>query len=414
MAEGDTELSRSKILGIILVAVFFVAVSIYLVFVATLENVTEEGLDIVADSLDETRETQDPVFGFQRQATGFEAPVDLEFGNGQLYVVEQAGLVKQMSDGRIVLDIRDRVKATANELGLLGMVFEPGFESSGDVYLNYTREGGELATNTQSVISRFEMSEGVINPETEEVVLTIDQPYNNHNAGDLVFGDDGHLYIPTGDGGSGGDPENYAQNIDSLLGKVLRIDVIGQETYVVPEDNPFVGQEGRDEIWTYGWRNPWRMSFDPSTGNAYVGDVGQKAIEEISVMRATDSGRNYGWRCLEGTSQYDSSGCDENDDFVEPFAQYEHTDADRCSGSVTGGYVYRGQDYKNFEGMYIFADFCTGVLYRQSADTPGASLIEAAETDFMISTFGVDDQGEVYFADLPNGTIYKLIDTSVR
>ena len=386
------------IAGIIALSIFIIVV-----FYLAVRNVEPE--PIVSENPNQEQEiAKQAILSFERVGTSFTDPVDIVFGNGQLYIVEKEGLVKTLSND-VFLDISDRVNSTGNELGLLGMVFAPDEQNSDRLYLNYNRTRDGLV---ETVIAR-----GTVSAPTElEELLVVEQPFNNHNAGDLAFGPDGFLYVPMGDGGSGGDPQNNAQNTNNLLGSILRIDVSGAEGYTVPENNPFNGGSGRDEIWSYGWRNPWRISFDPDTGTMYVGDVGQKAVEEISINQLGVGGNNYGWNCQEGSSNYE--GCPNSSAYIPPLTEYSHTTAENCSGSVTGGFVYRGQDYPQLTGQYIFADFCTGVIYSYNVDAESAVLEEASSTDFRISTFGVDAENEIYFADYPSGSIYKLVDANAR
>lgn len=357
----------------------------------------------------------------QYVAGGFTAPADIaSAGNASdynLYVVEQAGLI-QVVDTRTgekkgtLLDLRDKV-LFEGEQGLLGLTFDPLFVQNGRLYINYVRssDGG----GRETVIARYgvppESEPGVIQPAIfEKEILVINQPYANHNGGDLAFGPDGYLYIPTGDGGGAGDPQNLAQDRTSLLGKILRIDVRGNEPYTIPMNNPFVSDSSaRPEIWSLGWRNPWRFSFDSLSGDMWVGDVGQNAIEEISVNPAGLGGLNFGWRCFEGTQQFAKEGCDNFSAYRPPITQYVHA-GERCSGSVTGGYVYRGQSYPKLFGQYVYADFCTGKIYLYNVDDASAVWADPVKlVDMSITTFGEDGRGEIYLADAKNGTIYQIV-----
>src|SRR5690606_21188454 len=234
--------------------------------------------------------------------------------------------------------------SSGGERGLLGLAFAPDYETSGRFYVNYTNPNGN------TVIARYTVSENPnVANSTGTVLLTIEQPFSNHNGGSIHFGPDGYLWIGMGDGGSAGDPNNNGQNKNSLLGKMLRIDVSG-ESYTSPSDNPFVGTDGADEIWSYGLRNPWKFSFDRETGDVWIADVGQNAVEEINRQPSITEGINYGWRCYEGNSPYQTSGCAAQETMTFPVATYNHPGG-RCS--VTGGFVYRGENYPNLSGKYF-------------------------------------------------------------
>jgi glucose/arabinose dehydrogenase len=236
--------------------------------------------------------------------------------------------------------------------------------------------------------------------------LTIEQPFSNHNGGDIAFGPDGYLWIATGDGGSGGDPQGNGQNPQSLLGKLLRVDVDHGATYTIPPDNPFVEDPGtRAEIWALGLRNPWRFSFDRDTGDLFIGDVGQNQWEEIDFEPRTDpGGRNYGWNTMEGGHCFLSGAC-ETDDLTLPIFEYSHSSG--CS--VTGGYVYRGSRFPALTGLYLFGDFCSGTIWALSPGGPGAWMVAVvARTDVAIAGFGEDESGEIYLTDLGSGTVYRI------
>jgi glucose/arabinose dehydrogenase len=324
-------------------------------------------------------------------------------GSGRLFIVEQAGIIRAYVNGAIrsrpFLDIRDRVLA-GGELGLLSVAFHPRYKENGRFFLNYTTDsGGRLRT----VIAEYKTVPPTSNVANrgERVLLTIPQPFRNHNGGLNMFGPDGMLYIGLGDGGSGGDPQNNGQRLDTLLGKILRINVDGALPYAVPPDNPFVTRKkARPEIWAYGLRNPWRFSFDPAANRAFVGDVGQNAWEEIDIM---ERGRNYGWRIMEGAHCYSPpSGCP-TAGLKLPVAEYSHTDG--CA--VTGGYVYRGTRIPSLVGKYVYGDYCSGRIWTLSGGGPWtASLLLA--TSLRISSFGTDDAGELYVVD-HDGNLFKLI-----
>jgi glucose/arabinose dehydrogenase len=292
-------------------------------------------------------------------------------------------------------DISDRI-AVGSEEGLLSIAFSPDFETDGHFYMYYTKGSPE-----PSVVSRFEVSGGVLDEDSETVVIEVPQPYANHNGGRILFGPDGYLYLTTGDGGSGGDPDNNSQDKDSLLGKVLRIDVTGQPTYAAPPDNPFVGVAGRDEIWAYGLRNPWRASFDRLTGDLWLGDVGQGEWEEVDRI---EKGGNYGWRCYEGFSPYDTSGCPPAGSLEFPRAVYDHSDGQ----AVAGGYVYRGSAMPELYGWYVYADFYTGRLWAVDA-APGAAgePVLLLDSGYLISSFTELPDGEILVLTYTNA-IYRL------
>lgn len=342
--------------------------------------------------------------------TGLDQPLYLTHagdGSGRLFVVEQVGRVLVLDgpndgDPEVYLDIRDRVRAQG-EQGLLGLAFHPSFADNGYLFVSYTNSGGD------SIISRFQVespADGRPDPSDETVILTVQQPYANHNGGQIAFGPDGYLYVGLGDGGSGGDPLGQGQNLNTLLGALLRLDVDSQD--LIPPDNPFVGREGRGELWAIGLRNPWRFSFDRATGDLYIADVGQSAREEINFQPANSpGGENYGWNIWEGSARY-SSG-DPVSDVTWPVFEYENG-VDGCS--VTGGYVYRGEAIPPLQGIYIFSDYCSGVLHglvRQGDRWRSAPILE---TGFRVSSFGEDEDGELYVIDHQGG-VYRLVPGTV-
>ena len=343
--------------------------------------------------------------------TGLDSPVYLTHagdGSGRLFVVEQRGLVRIVREGLLeaqpFLDIRDRVSC-CGERGLLSVAFPADYEIKGDFYVNYTDLSGD------TVVSRFSVTEdaNVADAGSEELLLTVPQPYANHNGGQLAFGpQDGYLYIGMGDGGSAGDPQNYAQNPASLLGKMLRIDVESdQRPYAIPADNPFVQEpEYRPEIWALGLRNPWRFSFDRASGDLYIGDVGQGQYEEID-FQATSSGggENYGWRIMEGAHCYESPGC-ETEGLVLPVTEYDHSQG--CS--VTGGFVYRGGKYPRMQGLYLFGDYCSGRVWGLSFDDGSWDSAVLVKTAHRIVSLGEDEAGNVYLIDY-EGDIFLVSDS---
>ncbi len=342
----------------------------------------------------------------------FTRPVDLQNagdGGDRLFVLEQEGVIRvfpndrSVSEAAVFLDIRDQVDDSGNEEGLLGLAFHPDSEENGYFYVNYTTSGPDLTR-----ISRFSVcgsDSNAADPESELVILEIEQPFSNHNAGQLVFGPtDGFLYIPTGDGGSGGDPLGNGQDRSTLLGSILRIDVDSTSqgrNYAIPADNPFAGnQEGyREEIFAWGLRNPWRASFDPETGRFWAGDVGQDAWEEVDII---EKGRNYGWNIMEGFHCFDPPEDCDTTGLIMPVCEYGHG----LGNSITGGHVYRGSAAPELEGLYVFADFGSGRIwtlrYDGSGDPENSVIIDSS---LNISTFGVDEAGELYLCAF-DGKIY--------
>ncbi len=347
-------------------------------------------------------------------ADGFDRPLyvtnDAIFNNNEfrLYVVEQGGKIKVLSNGMTIptpfLNISGQV-SNGNEQGLLGLAFHPDYENNGYFYINYTKPNGD----TQ--ISRFSVDPTNPNradPNSELPIIGYAQPFANHNGGHLAFGPDGYLYISSGDGGGSGDPNDNAQNINVLLGKLLRIDVdnpSGGNNYGIPADNPFVGiPNAREEIWAYGLRNPWRFSFDFQDNNLWIGDVGQSAIEEINKAGVAEAGLNYGWRCYEGSQPYNTQNCPPQSEFTFPFAEYPH---DNGNCSITGGYVYRGNSYGLvFRGSYFYADYCSGEI--TVIDKYGELLDEAYYPGKRWVSFGEDMGKELYVIDIAGGGIYSL------
>ena len=330
------------------------------------------------------------------------APVD---GTGRIYVVEQRGRVRLIERGSLraepVLDVSDRVTC-CGEQGLLDFTLDPQFASNGHAYVNYTDEGGSTVVARYSLIPGSEES---FDPTSERVLLTVAQPFRNHNGGQTRFGPDGALYIAIGDGGSGGDPGNRAQNPGTLLGKILRIRP-SADGYTIPADNPFVGTPGaRAEIWAFGLRNPWRFSFDRRTGDLWIADVGQGEIEEIDFQPAfSGGGENYGWRLMEGSQCFNpSSGCS-RPDLVLPVLEYGHDEG--CS--VTGGYVYRGRSIRDLEGRYVFGDFCSGTIWVATRQGDGSWEKELLlQTTLNIASFGERADGEILVLDR-NGALYRI------
>ncbi len=328
-------------------------------------------------------------------------------GTDRLFVVEQQGIIKVFENNRntanakTFLNITDIV-TSGGETGLLGLAFHPDYANNGYFYVDYT-----APNPLRTVIARFQVSSA--NPDSavkssELILLEIDQPYSNHNGGQIVFGPDGYLYIGMGDGGSGGDPQDNAQNLQVLLGKILRIDVDNPEggmNYGIPPDNPFVNnnQGYREEIYTYGMRNPWRFSFDPVDGKLWCGDVGQNLYEEIDIIQ---NGKNYGWRCYEGFHSYNLSGCNAPE-YTFPVWEYSHSGSN-CS--ITGGYVYRGMRRPELTGKYIYGDYCSRNIWQfRLADSSNSQIQNASAS---ILSFGVDMNHELYICT-SDSKIYQFV-----
>ncbi|MEZ4874551.1 MAG: PQQ-dependent sugar dehydrogenase [Flavobacteriaceae bacterium] len=349
-------------------------------------------------------------------AENFNSPLHVQnAGDDRLFVVEQFGKIKILNpDGTVnptsFLDISGQI-SSGGERGLLGLAFHPDYANNGYFYVNYTKTVG---SNLYTQISRFSVSTAdpdVANPNSELQLLEYLQPFSNHNGGCLAFGPDGFLYIASGDGGSGGDPGNRAQNTELLLGKLLRIDVdnpSGGNNYGIPADNPFANDPpNAPEIWAYGLRNPWRFSFDFTENNLWIGDVGQNAIEEIDKVATTEAGLNYGWRCYEGDTPFNTTNCPDPSELTFPIAQYTHAGG---SCSITGGYVYRGTTYNNIAGLYFFGDYCSGKIGSVDANNV---LVDYGNFPGNWVSFGEDMHKELYLVDIVGGDIYKLKGTEV-
>jgi len=357
-------------------------------------------------------------------ASGLSQPVGIKHAgdaSGRVFILEQSGLIKVVKNGTInpvpFLDLTGVIDNTANEQGLLGLAFHPDYVNNGYFYVNYTRDPGP--GNDLTTIARYQVSVG--NPDIadtgETKILEIQQDAGNHNGGDMHFGPDGFLYIGMGDGGGSNDQFGHAQDISSLKGKMLRIDVDGApvggddlcgsiQNYGIPASNPFVDIEGCDEIWSYGLRNPWRFSFDRQTGEIYIGDVGQNTWEEINLEPAATGGRNYGWSCREGQHDFTNGNECIGVSPTDPIIEYSHNP--HCS--ITGGYVYRGPGHL-FDGYYFYGDYCSDVVWLAIEGDAGFSSIEwplAAPTLNSISSFGEDEEGNLYIADRNDGKVYLV------
>jgi glucose/arabinose dehydrogenase len=346
-------------------------------------------------------------------AEGLDAPIGLTSagdGSGRLYVNEQAGRVRIVEkDGSLreqpFVDLTDRV-GSGGERGLLGLAFHPRYADNRRLFVNYTDRDGN------TVISELTASADGLSadPASEKVLLQVEQPYANHNGGELAFGPDGYLYIGLGDGGSAGDPHGNGQNRDVLLGKLLRIDVDATPTdgkpYAIPADNPFAAGGGAPEVWAYGLRNPWRFSFDVQTGDLYIGDVGQGQWEEIDRQPAgSPGGENYGWNVMEGRHCYGATSCDQRP-YLPPIAEYSH-EGGNCS--VTGGEVYRGTAQPELAGIYVFGDYCSGRLFTLNVDEGTIVPKEVLKSDAAISSFGTAEDGEIYLTDQSSGRLYHVV-----
>lgn len=342
---------------------------------------------------------------------GFTKPLSLQnAGDDRLFVVEQNGKIKIiLSDNTIAptpfLDISTKI-STGGERGLLGLAFHPDYAVNGFFYVNYTD------TNGNTVIARYQVSNNSneADASSEVVLMNFSQPASNHNGGDLTFGPDGYLYISSGDGGEFGDPNHRAQNLEEYLGKILRIDVDNPSSgknYGIPSNNPFINSpHAKPEVWAYGLRNPWRFSIDEITNEIWIADVGQAAIEEINRQSLTESGLNYGWRCYEGSQPFNLSGCPNASDLTFPIAEYTH---DNGNCSITGGIVYRGSTYPQLQGLYFFADYCSGMIGTVSPD--GTMSIVANKSGNWVS-FGTDVNDELYIVSISDGKIYKIKDAT--
>jgi glucose/arabinose dehydrogenase len=358
-----------------------------------------------------------PKIQLKQFASGFVKPVDIAHcGDKRLFIVEQDGTIQILDSvgGRQsvpFLDINSRVNSNGNEQGLLGLAFHPNFNQNGWFFVNYTQNNGDTR------VSRFTAPDPAAipltaDPNSEKILLEIDQPYSNHNGGCIKFGADNYLYISLGDGGSGGDPQNNSQKKGTRLGKMLRIDVNVPDApyYAVPADNPFVGQSDYlPEIWSLGLRNVWRFSFDRLTGDMWMGDVGQNEWEEVDFEPAGEGGHNYGWRCYEGNATYNTSGCGPASNYTAPVFVYGHSGAN--SGcSITGGFVYRGSKFPLLYGKYIVADYCSGRFWYLTPNGDGTftSNVLATLSAYEYSSFGENSSGELYLTTLSTGRVMRL------
>jgi glucose/arabinose dehydrogenase len=352
--------------------------------------------------------------GLQVLVSGLNSPLGLEQpgdGSNRLFVVEQGGTIRIIQNGAVLaqpfLDISGKV-VTGGEMGLLGVTFHPGFRQNGKFYVNYVRS---LSGQIQSVIAEYTASPAnanTVDPASERILLTVDQVgnFSNHKAGQLAFGPDGFLYFGLGDGGSEGDPFGHGQNTQILLGKLMRIDVNATSPglqYQIPPDNPFVAGGGLPEIWAFGFRNPWRFSFDRTSGRLFLADVGQDSFEEVDIVQ---KGGNYGWNIMEGLHCFNPpTGCNTTG-LMLPIAEYSHSEGN----AVIGGYVYHGSNIPGLKGMYVFGDLGTGkiwVLQETSQSVFTRTLV--ATTGKTISSLGQDQSGELYLVDYGGGNVYRIV-----
>ena len=349
-------------------------------------------------------------YAWQPVATNLDQPIGIfnaGDGSNRLFIIEQTGKIRILEDGLPLtdpfLDITDRVGSHGSERGLLGLAFHPNYAQNGNFYVNYTDKGGN------TVIARYSVSKNEPNQadhNSEKLLLHIQQPFPNHNGGEVAFGPDGFLYLGLGDGGNGGDPYGNGQSLNTLLGKILRIDVDQGQLYAIPSDNPFANGGGKPEIWAYGLRNPWRFSFDRQTGDLYIGDVGQDQWEEIDFLPAgTPGGSNFGWNFFEGLHPYGDQKPPSGLVVVDPVTEYNHD----LGCSVTGGFVYRGQALPEWQGIYLYGDYCSGRVWGLHRTAQGDwQSSQVFDSLGPITSFGEDETGEVYLA-VHSGIIYRLV-----
>lgn len=344
----------------------------------------------------------------QKVASGFNNPVYLTApaGDGRLFVVEQIGRIQIVQNGQTLgtpfLDITAKVQ-NGGERGLLSMAFHPQYATNGYFYVDYTDGSGDTQVERYTVSANPNLADGA----SAVLILSVQQPYANHNGGMVQFGPDGMLYVGLGDGGSGGDPQGNGQNRSSLLGALLRLDVDGGSPYAIPADNPFVGQGGaRGEIWAYGLRNPWRFAFDPPSGMLIIADVGQNAWEEIDVVPATSGGRNFGWNVMEGAHCYGQASCNQSG-LTLPVLEYPTTGS-TCS--VIGGFVYRGSAIPTVDGTYFYSDWCGGFLrgFRLNNGMVTGQTEWSIDDIGQVLSFGQDAQNELYILG-QNGFVYRIV-----
>ena len=340
-------------------------------------------------------------------------------GSNRLFIVQRGGNILIFKNDALnatpFLNVGSIIATTGSEQGLLGLAFDPNYETSGMFYIAYT------APSRAITLARYLVSNSdpdLADSNSGVVLLSIPKSFSNHNGGMLAFGPDGYLYMSSGDGGSSGDPNNHGQSRKTLLGKILRLDVNSGSSYSIPTSNPFYNDPDplvKKEIWAYGLRNPWRFSFDQGTGDLYTADVGQNTREEVNFQPASSTGgMNYGWRILEGNLCYNQTNCTPPSSYVPPVAVYDHGVNDSIGCSVTGGYVYRGVNFTALAGVYLYGDFCTGRLWGLTKNTNNqwvSTLIK--DTGFLISSFGEDEQGELYLTDYASGSVFHVVEAPI-
>jgi glucose/arabinose dehydrogenase len=348
--------------------------------------------------------------------TGLDNPVAITHagdGSGRLFITQLGGQILIYDGDQVLQELFLNLSAlvsVGSERGLFSLAFHPEFTTNGFLFVNYTDIDGD------TVVARYSVSadRNIVDTNSAFILLTIPQPFANHNGGQLQFGPDGFLYIGTRDGGSGGDPDNNAQTLSNLLGKILRIDVDGGRPYSIPADNPFVGVPGAsDEIWAFGLRNPWRFSFDRLTEDLFIADVGQNRLEEVNFQSAdSQGGENYGWRLMEGSQCFNPPANCDTGMLTLPILEYDHT----IGRSITGGYRYRGNQNPRLSGVYFYGDFSEGLIWGATQDIAGEWTTSVLlDTDLSISAFGEDQNGEIYLAHLSSvdGTIFQISEVAV-
>jgi glucose/arabinose dehydrogenase len=362
----------------------------------------------MSSSSSAAQDVKGPQIALKEVVAGFERPIKMAIApgkNDRFYIAEQAGVIKEVIQYKVdstpFLDIRDRVTtltSSNDERGLLGLAFHPKFAKNGRFFVNYTTKSRLRSRVSEFVIDKA--GRGLA--KSEKILLEVDQPYPNHNGGEVAFGPDGFLYVSLGDGGAADDPHGSGQNLTTLLGKILRIDIDSGSPYAIPSDNPkFDHTRAKKEIYAYGLRNVWRFSFDRKSGDLWAADVGQNRLEEVNIIK---KGKNYGWNVMEASECFKSKGCNQTG-FEKPVAEYSHAD----SISVTGGFVYRGQDIKKMDGTYIYGDFGSGKIWgvKPKGEAWENSLL--LDSDRFISSFGEDSAGEIFVVDF-RGSVLKLLE----
>lgn len=359
---------------------------------------------------------QTNLISLQQFSTGFTEPLDIQnCGDSRLFIVQQNGKIYICNSSGIknatpFLDISDRVNTVANSQGLLGLAFAPDYSTSGYFFVNYINTGG----NTQ--VSRFKVTANpdVANASSEKFILQIARQFKYHNGGCMRFGEDGYLYIASGDGDNNTPtPNGYSQDPQKMLGKMLRIDVRHGNPYKIPKSNPFVNKPGYlPEIWALGLRNPWRWSFDALTHNLIIGDVGQYTWEEIDVQPASSNGgENYGWPCYEGNHPFVTTGCKPKKKYALPVSEYKHS-ASTGDCSITGGFVYRGAEYANLYGKYFYTDYCSGIIRMFDINNPANKQDAYFGDQYSYTSFGEDVDHELYVTNFTDGNIYRIADAA--